>query len=49
MGRFNVKNKKKEPSYANKIGKGFRSGNTVRRESFSGTSEALNALQFKFD
>ena len=49
MGRFDVKNEKKVTSYANKIGKGFRSGNTVRNESFSGTSEALNALQVKFD
>ena len=49
MGRFDVTNDEKAPLDANKRGKGFDSGNTVRRESFSGTSEALNALQFKFD
>ena len=35
--------------YANKRGKGFGGGNNVRREAFSGTSKALNALQVKFD
>ena len=49
MGRLDVKNKEKAPSNANKRGKIFGSGNTVRREAFSGTSEALNALQFKLD
>ena len=34
---------------ANKKGRGFGSGNTVRREAFTGTSEALNGLQVKFD
>ena len=49
MGRFDVKNEEKAPSDANKRGKIFDSGNTVRREAFSGMSEALNALQVKFD
>ena len=49
MGRFYVKNKEKAPSDVNKRVKGFGSGNTVRGEAFSGTSEALNALKFKFD
>ena len=49
IGRFDVKNKKKAPSDANKRGKGFGSRNTVRREAFFGTSEALNALKVKFD
>ena len=49
MGRFDVKNEEKAPSDASKRGKGFVRGNTVWREAFSGTSEALNALQIKFD
>ena len=49
MGRFDVKNKEKALSDANTRGKGFGSGNTVRREAFAGTSEALNALQVNFD
>ena len=49
MGRFDVKNKEKAPSDANKTGKGFGSENTVRRETFDGTSEALNTLQVKFN
>ena len=49
MGRFNVKNKEKIPSDANKREKGFGGGNNVWREDFLGTSEALNALQFKFN
>ena len=44
-----MKNKEKAPSDTKKRGKGFGSGNTVRREAFTGTSEALNALQVKFD
>ena len=48
-GRFDVKNKEKTPSDANKRGKGFGSRNNVRREAFSGSSEALNTLQVKFD
>ena len=36
IGRFDVKNKEKALSYANKIGKGFDSGNTVQREFFLG-------------
>ena len=44
-----MKNKNKAPSDANKRGKGFSSRNTVRREDFFGTSEALNALKVKFD
>ena len=43
-GRFDAKNKYKAPSEANKRGIGFGSRNTVRREAFAGTSEALNAL-----
>ena len=49
MGRSDVKNKEKALSEANKRGKGFGSGNNVRREAFAGTSEALKALQVKFD
>ena len=49
MGRFNVKNKEKAPSDANKRGKMFGGGKNVWREDFSGTSEALNAPQVKFD
>ena len=49
MGRFDVKNEDKDPLDANKIGKGFNSGNTVWREAFAGTSKALNALQVKFN
>ena len=44
-----MKNKEETPFDANKKVIGFVSGNTVRREDFSGTSEALNALQVKFD
>ena len=47
MGRLDVKNAEKASSDANKIGKGFGSGNTVWREAFSGKSKALNALQVK--
>ena len=49
MGRFNVKSEEKTPSDANKIEKGFDGGNNVWREAFAETSEALNALQVKFD
>ena len=49
MGRFNVKNGEKAPLDANKRGKGFGSGDTLWRERFEGTSEALNALQVKLD
>ena len=49
MGRFDVNNEEKAPSDAKKRGKGFSSGNTVRREDFAGTSKALNTLQVKFD
>ena len=49
MGRFDVKSEEKAPSDANKRGKGFGCGNNVRREALVGTSEALNALQVKFD
>ena len=49
MGRFDLKNEEKAPSDANKKGKGFGGGNNFWREAFSGTSEALNALQVKFD
>ena len=48
MARFDVKNEEKTPSYANKKGKGFGSGNSVQRKDFSGTSKSLNALQVKF-
>ena len=48
MARFDVKNEEKASSYSNKRGKGLDSGNNVRREAFSGTSKALNALQVKF-
>ena len=49
MGRYKVKGEEKTPSDANKRGKGFGGGNNARREAFAGTSEALNALQVKFD
>ena len=49
MGRFNVKNKEKATSDANKRGKRFGSRNTSWREDFAGTGEALNVLQVKFD
>ena len=49
MGRFDVKSEEKAPSNKNKRGKGFGGGNNVRREAFAGTSNALNALQVKFD
>ena len=49
MGRFDVKSDEYASSDANKRGKGFGGGNNVWREAFSGTSEALNALQVKFD
>ena len=49
MGRFYVKNQEKAPLDTNKRGKLFGSGNTVRRDAFAGTSEALNVLQVKFD
>ena len=49
MGRFDVKNEEKAPSDANKRGKGFGGGNNVWREAFGEASEAMNALQFKFD
>ena len=44
-----MKNEEKAPSDANKRGKVFGSGNTVHREDFVWTSEALNAIQVKFD
>ena len=44
-----MKNEEKARSDVNKRGKGFCSGNTVQREAFTGTSEALNSLQVKFD
>ena len=43
-----MKNEEKAPLDTNKRGRGFGSGNIVRREAFSGTSEALNVLQVKF-
>ena len=49
MGRFDVKSEEKTPLEANKRGKGFGSGNNVRREDFAGISKTLNALQVKFD
>ena len=49
MGRFDVKNEDKASLDADKRRKGFGIGNTAQREAFSGTSEALNALQVKFD
>ena len=44
-----MKSEEKTPSDANKRGNGFGGGNNVWREAFAGTSEALNALQVKFD
>ena len=44
-----MKNTEKATSDTNKRGKGFGSGNIVQREAFTGTSEALNTLQFNFD
>ena len=44
-----MKSEEKTPSEVNKRGKGFGGGNNVWREAFAGTSEALNALQVKFD
>ena len=49
MGSFEVNNEENALSDANKRGKEFGSGNTVWREAFYGTREALNALQVKFD
>ena len=49
MGKFDEKNKEKPPSDANKKGRGFGSGNFVHRETVSGMSKALNAIQVKFD
>ena len=49
MWRLHVKSEEKAPSDANKRGKVFGGGNNVWREYFSGTSEALNVLQVKFD
>ena len=49
MGRSDVKNEEKAPSDANKRGKGLGGGHNAWREAFPGTSEALNALQVKFD
>ena len=49
MGRFDLKNYKKAPSDAKKIGKVFHRGNTVQREDFAGTSKAMNVLQIKFE
>ena len=46
---IDVKSEEKTPSDANKRGKGFGGRNNVRREYFSGTSKALNALQVKSD
>ena len=44
-----MKSEEKMPSYAYKREKVFGGGNKGRREAFSGTSEALNALQVKFN
>ena len=49
MGRSDVKNEEKALSDENKGGKVFGGRKNVRREDFAGTSEALNALQVKFD
>ena len=49
MGRFNVKNQEKTLLDANKRGKAFGSGNTVRREALAGTIKALRVIQVKFD
>ena len=49
MGKFDVKNEEKAPLGTNRKREGFSSGNTTRREGFSGTRKALNALQIKFD
>ena len=48
MGRFDVKSEEKMPLDANNKGKGFVSGNNVRREAFARTSKALNTMQVKF-
>ena len=44
-----MNNEEKAPLDANKRGKGFIRNNTVQREAFAETSEALNALQVKLD
>ena len=44
-----MKSKEKAPSDTKNRGNRFGGGNNFRREAFAGTSEALNALQFKFD
>ena len=49
MGRFDVKSEEKASLDANKRGKGFGGGNNVLREAFAETSEAMNALQVKFN
>ena len=49
MGRFDEKNEEKALSDTKKRGKVFGSGNIVWRETFAGTSEALNTLHVKFD
>ena len=49
MGNFDVRNKEKAPSVANRKGRGSTSGNTICRESFTGMSDELNVLQAKFD
>ena len=44
-----MKSKEKTPLDANKRGKGFGGRNNVWREAFASTSDALNAVQVKFD
>ena len=44
-----MKSEEKTLSDAKKRGKAIGGGNNVQREDFAGTSEALNALQVKFD
>ena len=49
MGRFDVKNEEKAPLDANNREKGFGGRNNIQREAFSGTSQALNMPQVKFN
>ena len=44
-----LKTKRRRHQTQTREDKGFGGGNNVQREAFAGTSEALNALQVKFD
>ena len=49
MGNTKTKNEEKAPLGENRKGRGYLSGNMVRRYTFVGTTDALNYLHVKLD